>query len=206
MSAVPKNGYAGGTQLPLFGVSLDASHYLGSFGARARCVLDLPDQQIVFASPCSRRLPSCWLELSRWCIDGTPNAGSRGWKIARAIVRQRFPDCTTVVSYSDPSVGHTGALYRACNWLWAPTWHVLREPPTGSGVRGGKLHRAKHRWVDPLLPDPERGALLMLKDPSLARRMPWAQYVEPRWRGEHRRGGGADFKRWQAEQSRDHAR
>ena len=53
-------------------------------------------------------------------------------------MRDKYPRCTTIVSYSDPSVGHTGALYRACNWLWAPTWHRLQPPPTGCGSWDGK--------------------------------------------------------------------
>ena len=189
-------------QLPLFGVDLDRDHYLGSRGARARRVFDFAEQTIVLASPISRRLPGTWLELSRWCIAaGHKNAGSQRWAEVRRVLLRDFPDCTTVVSYSDPSVGHTGALYRACNWLWAPTWHVLREPPTGCGLRSGTVHRAKHRWVDPLRPDSERAASLALNDESIARRMPWASYTEPRWRGRNRTGGGGNYRRWIAQVS-----
>lgn len=104
-------------------------------------------------------------------------------------LRQTRPDATTVVSYSDPSVGHTGALYRACNWFWAPTWHRLRPAPSGHGkwTKGGKVEAVKDRWVFCLAPDAEREALLAVQDDALKRRMPWAEYRE---------GRGGDYKRW----------
>ena len=93
----------------------------------------------VLANPSSRRLPQDrWLELVRWCLYGEHNGGSRQWKAVASWLRETLPEVTTVVSYSDPSAGHTGALYRACNWLWAPTWHRLREPPSGNGSWGGQ--------------------------------------------------------------------
>jgi hypothetical protein len=159
---------------------LDAHHYLGARGARGRLVYEDAHGAIVFSSPSARRIPAAWLELSRWCLlDGK---GSIQWSVAVEWIRRARPEATTIVSYSDPSVGHSGALYRACNWIWAPTWHVLREPPTGAGIRGGKPQRAKHRWVYLLRPDDSRQAVLSLKDDAVAKRFPFASYVEPTWR------------------------
>lgn len=94
---------------------------------------------------------------------------------------------TTVVSYSDPSVGHTGALYRACNWWWAPTWHRLRPPPTGNGKwTTQQAQSVKDRWVFPLAPDAERAALLLVRDTSILRRWPFVVYREP---------GGVPYKK-----------
>ena len=190
------------TQQALFssvGALLDANHYLGSHGARGRATYTDEHGLMVFSGPSSRRLPSSWVELSRWCLlDGR---GSEQWRDAVAFVRTTFPDATTVVSYSDPSVGHSGALYRACNWIWAPTWHVLREPPTGAGVRGGKLQRAKHRWVYLLAPDDRRQALLELRDAAVARRYPFASYVEPTWKRGHPILVGMDrYRKWRERQ------
>lgn len=165
---------------------LRAKHYLGpaqrgfawwdDFGA------------IVFGNPTSRRLPPRrWLELSRWCLTGGPNAGSRQWSAVARWLRLNKPHVTTVVSYSDPSVGHTGALYRACNWLWAPTWQRLRPPPSGGGDWGTGRQEPKDRWVFPLRNDSERAALLLVKDASLLRRYPWLAYSEPL---------GVDYRRW----------
>jgi hypothetical protein len=156
---------------------LDANHYLG----RARRGFAWSDEYgvIVLSPPTSRRLPSDWLELARWCLIGTPNGGSRQWSAVARYLRTDRPDVTTVVSYSDPSVGHTGALYRACNWIWAPTWQRLRPPPTGNGTWDGKrVESPKDRWVFPLLPDARRESLLIPNDESLLR-AGCPRYIEP---------------------------
>lgn len=126
------------------GAALDRLHYLGA----ARRGIAWRDHFgiIVLCSPSSRRIPGHWLELSRWCLFGEPNAGSQQWATVSRAVAQRFPTCSTVVSYSDPSVGHTGALYRACGWLWAPTWHRLRPPPPGT-ARGRAVRRTSRSRI-----------------------------------------------------------
>lgn len=175
---------------------LTALHYLGPID-RGEVYRD-GDGVLVFGHPTSRRLPNDrWLELIRWCITGGPNAGSRQWAAAHRWLRERYPHVTTVISYSDPSVGHTGALYRASNWLWAPTWHRLRTPPTGNGAWTTRaVEAAKDRWVFVLGPDPDRESLLSVEDEALMRRIPWASYREPTWHGGRPRGGGGDYKRW----------
>ena len=142
---------------------------------------------VVFGSPRSRRLPCSWLELVRWCITSTvPSAGSRQWGRLRHELKILRPDVTTVVSYSDPEQGHTGALYRACNWWWAPTWHRIRPPPTGNGAwTDGKPQAAKDRWVFPLKKDKGRAAVLTINDESILRRNPMLRYREP---------GGVSYK------------
>lgn len=144
---------------------------------------------IVVSSPTSRRLPGNWLELSRWCITlREHNAGSQQWAAFVRALRTARPDVSTIVSYSDPSVGHTGALYRACNWLWAPTWHRLRPPPSGNGAWSSRpAQSVKDRWVFILGPDPARQTILKAKDQSILNRLPWAEYTEPK---------GADYKQW----------
>lgn len=142
----------------------------------------------VFANPSSRRLPhDRWLELVRWCLYGEKNGGSRQWKRVAAWIRATRPEVTTIVSYSDPSAGHTGALYRACNWLWAPTWHRLRTPPSGNGNWGTGQQAVKDRWVFCFAPDAERERILQVNDDALKRKMPWAEFREKR---------GGDFKQW----------
>jgi hypothetical protein len=128
----------------------------------------------VWAAPTSRHLPSdgSWLELSRWCLtpDAGEYAGSRLHRWAVAFLRAHAPTATTLVSYSDAEAGHTGALYRACNWYWAPTWHRLRTPPTGGGSWDGvKRQGAKDRWIFDLAPDPNRRTLLAVDDPPAIR-------------------------------------
>jgi len=178
--------------------TLSEHHYLGPTDRG----LAWEDERgcLVLASPTSRNLPGHWLELTRWCLTrGKKNDGSSQWAEVRAWLIKERPEVTTVVSYSDPSAGHDGALYRACGWVWAPTWHRLRPPPTANGSwTGEKTEAVKDRWVAPLRRDDDRATVLSLKDSALERRMPWAEYQEPRFR----RGvavpytGGGDFKRW----------
>jgi hypothetical protein len=181
--------------------TLSAHHYLGptkSAGFAWRDDLGV----IVFAAPRARGVPSQWIEVVRWCLTGPKNSGSQQWARAVKMLRHVRPDCTTVISYSDPSQGHTGALYRACNWLWAPTWLRLRPPPTGNGSwRPEKRQEPKDRWIFPLAPDDTRQGRLSVNDESLMRRVPWASYTEPRWRGGRfdPTTGGGDYKRWISE-------
>lgn len=176
---------------------LQEHHYLGACG-RARLTYRDRFGVIVFAAPASRHLPRHWLELSRWCLVGERNGGSRQWAAARRWLAEQRHDVTTVVSYSDLSVGHTGALYRACNWLWAPTWHRLCPPPTGFGSWDGRTTQAvKDRWIWVVRPDEERLAVLALKD-SYERRFQGASYREPKFRRGVPIGGtgGGDYQRW----------
>lgn len=166
-------------------IVLEAEHYLGPIN-RGRCWTD-EFGTAVLASPTSRRLPQDWLELARWCLGGVKNGGSRQWaRIARSLRAESH--ATTVVSYSDPSVGHTGALYRACGWWWAPTWHRICTPPTGNGDWGTGSQSAKDRWIFALRPDPRRLDCLSL-EASYVERFPWSAYREP---------GGANYKAFQA--------
>lgn len=139
---------------------LARAHYLGPTDRGIAWSDDLG--VIVLATPTSRRMPSdgTWLELSRWCLLGERNGGSRQFARVVRWLKRALPAVTTIVSYSDPAAGHTGALYRACNFQWAPTWHRLSPPPTGNGSwREGVASSVKDRWVYGLRPDPRREAM-----------------------------------------------
>ena len=157
-------------------------HYLGRPKRRS---LEYADEfgWVTFSNPTSRRLPQDWLELNRWILIGRKNGGSQQWSRVVAWLHNAAPACTTVVSYSDPGAGHSGSLYKACNFIAAPTWHALAPPPSGNGTRAGKKHGVKLRWIYPLLADPRRAETLPL-DESYQRRFPGRSYVEPRrwWR------------------------
>lgn len=146
-------------------------HYLGSTGRG----FGWSDEfgVLVLAKPTSRRLPQdgTWLELVRWCLTGERNGGSRQWKRVVRYLRREKPEVTTVVSYSDPSVGHTGSLYKACNWEWAPTWQRLFPPPSGNGSwANGETQAVKDRWVYEIRPDERRWEILRVKDERAYRR------------------------------------
>lgn len=182
---------------------LSERHYLGPTKKAQFAWADSRGVLVFDGPPRSRHLPVDWLELVRWCIVGGQDAGSQQWSAAAAFLRslsaERF---TTVVSYSDPSQGHTGALYRACNWLWAPTWHRLRPPPSGNGAwTKGEQQAVKDRWVFLLRPDDRRESALAIKDESVIGSMGWASYHEPKWkRGRFDpRTGGGDHRRFLSE-------
>lgn len=151
---------------------LRRSHYLGPIRTAALVVVGDSGGQIVACQawklPTSRRLPSdgSWLELARWCLTPAAgdNAGSRMHRWALRLIRTHAAEVTTLLSYSDPSAGHSGALYRACNWQWAPPWQRLRPPPSGSGDWGTGRQEVKDRWVYPLRPDPNRDSYLHVDD------------------------------------------
>lgn len=171
-------------------------HYLGSIGRGRRAFVGVLGRVVVacqvWSLPTSRHLPldGTWLELSRWCLtpEAGEYAGSRMHSWVVRWMREHAPKVTTLVSYSDPSQGHTGALYRACNWYWAPTWHRLRPPPTGGGNWGGPKREApKDRWIFDLRPDARRAGILDVDDaPAVAGFVPTAPYQE-RWLKDARR-------------------
>lgn len=159
---------------------LDREHYLGPLksGMLGIAGYDLVDNLVagmIWRRPTARRLPAdgSWLELSRWCLTPAagPNAGSRSHWAAVRIIKELQRNTKTLLSYSDPSVGHRGELYRACNYLWAPTWHRLRPPPTGLGSWDGETSQAvKDRWVFPLRKNPALPELVSIRDPGAIRR------------------------------------
>lgn len=157
---------------------LAGHHYLGPLRSGARLtIVSEREGRIVAAQmwkhPTSRRIPAtgAWLELARWCLtpEAGPSAGSRMHGRAVRIIRDRLPGVTTLVSYSDPSAGHDGALYRACNWQWAPTWMRLRPPPSGGGDWGTGRQEIKDRWVFHVRRDPARADALRIDDPAAVR-------------------------------------
>jgi hypothetical protein len=150
---------------------LQRLHYLGPV-SRGFCWSD-EFGVLVLAKPTSRRLPQdgTWLELCRWCLLGEKNGGSRQWARVVKQIRLDIPQVTTVVSYSDPSEGHTGALYKACNWQWKPTWHRLRPPPTGNGTWGDTQQAVKDRWIYAIRPDARREGLTAIQDDAINKRL-----------------------------------
>jgi hypothetical protein len=141
---------------------LAAEHYLGPISAGKRVYAGFVDGELVAAQvyrwPTARMLPAdgTWLELSRWCL--TPecgrNAGSRMMRWVATQLRREEPTVQTLVSYSDPVHGHTGALYKASGWVTSPTHHQRRFDLDGVGYASGHgswdgvtVQSPKHRWL-----------------------------------------------------------
>lgn len=175
-------------------------HYLGPIKSGKITAVVIGETEVpvcaqVWRPPISRRLPTdgTWLELSRWCLTPAAgkNAGSR--QHAAAVRLLAHLEVTTLVSYSDPSQGHTGALYRACNWLWSPTWQRLRPPPTGAGNWGtDKIQHVKDRWIFPIARDPRRDEILMINDRGAIRH--WLKSADGRALAMARRSPSPDLR------------
>lgn len=162
---------------------LSSEHYLGPLDACLYGIGGWVDDTLVAAQlyrwPTARGIPAdgTWLELSRWCLtpDAGPNAGSRmmGW--AARWLRTNAAGVVSLVSYSDPSHGHDGALYKASGWTWAPTHHRLAQLdghpyPTGNGSWDGRTRQEpKDRWFYDLRRSRRRRGRRMTKARVLAR-------------------------------------
>lgn len=101
-------------------------HYLGRWPGVCVLVLGMRHQgvavgTIIFALPpreTNRRYGGATWELARlWIADGIP-ANAETWLIAKAVayIKKTRPDVAWLVSYADPSVGHSGTIYKAANW------------------------------------------------------------------------------------------
>jgi hypothetical protein len=141
---------------------LGSHHYLGPVTAARYCFAGWSDDLLVACQvwrwPTARMLPSdgSWLELSRWCMSPSApkNAGSMMMSFVRKWLRRNAIGVRVLVSYSDPSYGHTGALYKASGWAYNPTHHGQRYDVTGVGYPSGHgswdgatVQSPKHRWT-----------------------------------------------------------
>lgn len=149
---------------------LVAKHYLGRWPGVVVDILGLlaEDQSayigvIVFALPpretAKRYGVTVVWELARLFIeDGTPK-NAESWFMARAIlyVRRNHPKVDMLVSYADPSAGHTGVIYRAGNWIADGMTDQERKTPRfdyRSGVK--RFSRRSHVLEGPAFAPVER--------------------------------------------------
>jgi hypothetical protein len=132
-------------------------HYLHSVPPAFRLALEfLTDDQtrvgaMLLGCPNARALPSPpWLELTRMIfLNEMPrNTESHALGMMRRHVRKWLPDIRMLLAYSDPSVGHTGTVYRADGWVQFGT---TKRDATGWGSRPGRRAGGstsqKLRWL-----------------------------------------------------------
>jgi len=76
------------------------------------CIYSMPAIQIN-----KRYGGKCW-ELARLWIDDIMPKNSETWFIAKTIqiLRKERPEVEGLVSFADPSAGHSGTIYKAGNW------------------------------------------------------------------------------------------
>jgi hypothetical protein len=128
-------------------------HYLGRWpGVVVKILGLLAEDQIryigviVFALPpretAKRYSVTVAWELARLFIeDGTPK-NTETWFMARAIawIKRERPEVELLVSYADPSAGHTGVIYKAGNWIPDGRTDQERKTPRFDYAVGDKVY------------------------------------------------------------------
>ena len=149
------------------------NHYSRGSHANPRCYGTRVDGMLVavaaFATPCSEAVRSQFFgpseknavtELHRLVAvtwpDRPRNFLSRFLVAALARLKEDCPEKRLCVSFADPTEGHTGAIYKATNWLLVgstpPAWFYrdntgrLRHPRQ-NGHNVSKQEAAVVRWV-----------------------------------------------------------
>lgn len=110
-------------------------------------------------------------ELARLYVSDEVPQNAETWLIGQSVkyIRQHFPSVRFLVSYADPSAGHSGTIYRAAGWRQDGKTDEGRRTPrfdyrdesTGKvysrkshvpgGATIGRVPRvSKHRFVLPL--------------------------------------------------------
>lgn len=130
-------------------------HYLERWPAVVVCqlVLRAAGNRVgacVFAMPpreTAKRYGGTTWELARLWIDDDMPKNSESWFIARSLdhVREHHSGVEFVVSYADPSVGHSGAIYKATNFIQDGMTDDERDTPRFDYLVGGvKYSRLGH--------------------------------------------------------------
>ena len=107
---------------------------------------------MLLGRPVARMYGEEIFELTRrYFIDSAPkNTESAALAMMRAFVRKWFPSIRLILSYSDPSQGHTGAIYKADGWARFGKTEA-RHGQNGWASRAGRktleTYCSKVRWV-----------------------------------------------------------
>lgn len=109
-----------------------AHHYTHSLPAGENIFTQFEEAVLIFSRPANMNI-SRWLvgddnqvwELSRmWAPDGhrrnllTQAIASCTVDFLAAARRMSSGECTALISYADPNVGHSGLIYRAASWVY----------------------------------------------------------------------------------------
>ena len=109
---------------------------------------------IVFALPPRETMKrygvSLVWELARLYIMDSEPFNSETWFMARAIkfVRSNHPTVKALVSYADPSHGHSGTIYRAANWQQDGRTDQERKTPRFDYGVGSKVYSRRSHVPD----------------------------------------------------------
>ena len=91
----------------------------------------------------------CW-ELARLYVMDTEPFNSETWFMSRAIkfIRSNHPTVEALVSYADPSAGHSGTIYRAANWQQDGRTDQERKTPRFDYGVGAKIYSRRSHVPD----------------------------------------------------------
>lgn len=132
-------------------------HYIGRWPGVCMLTLALKRETdllgvVVFALPpreTSKRYGGETWELARLWIDDRVPQNAETYLIARAVryVKRFHPAIKMLVSYANPSVGHTGTIYKAANWIADGRTDDERKTPRydyADAVSGKRYSRRGH--------------------------------------------------------------
>lgn len=114
-------------------------HYLGRWPGVCTLILGMRRDTcllgvVVYALPpreTAKRYGGTTWELARLWIDDSVPQNAETWLIAQSIrhIKRSHPEVRMLVSYADPSVDHTGTIYKASNWLYDGRTDQERKTP-----------------------------------------------------------------------------
>lgn len=137
---------------------ISARHYLGTTPPGARLRLAFYHEGVcvggmLWGRPAARAYNQFQtLELTRMFLDDVcpRNSESRCIGMAIKLIRKKFSEVHTLVSYSDPAYGHTGIIYRASGWVHSG--ETMGKAWNGrNGVERRNISTSKKvRWIKEL--------------------------------------------------------
>jgi hypothetical protein len=89
-------------------------------------------------------------ELARLFVLDSEPFNAETWFISRGLrfVRSNHPNVEVVVSYADPSAGHSGTIYRAANWQQDGRTDQERKTPRFDYAVGSKIYSRRSHVPD----------------------------------------------------------
>lgn len=132
-------------------------HYIGRWPGVCVLILALKRQGaalgvIVFALPpreTAKRYGGITWELARLWLDDSVPTNAETYLIGRAIryIKRNHAEVRCLVSYADPSAGHSGIIYKAANWAYDGRTDQERKTPRfdyADAITGKRYSRRSH--------------------------------------------------------------
>lgn len=72
----------------------------------------------IFGNPTAKQYNGTGLELKRFCLSKNAPMNTCSWFMSKCIRILSNKGIRKIITYADPSVGHEGTMYRACNYKY----------------------------------------------------------------------------------------